>query len=552
MERLFAPLKYILIIDSIVLIICAVGIYHDALKQDLPLKFEKSGLKLILKGNNYGIPDISSGDTLAAIDGHKFTTPEEIEIYMDRVKENQSIRISFFKKGIVKDFIVKPVRFYSTLYLITNSFAGLIFIFIGLFVFTKNPESLPHRLLHWVAVGTALIMTTTWGNYSFSPWGIGYATRFIFSMSYTLTPVIFFHFTLNFPRAKKIGNKKLLIPLYSFSLLLGLYSFIAFMEAATVNSDPAIHRYFITFDFCRVLSVACIISGFIIFIHSYKTSDIESERKKIRWILYGLVIGPLAFVVLWVIPQALTGYGLLSEEFIVLLMLSVPVTFSIAILKYHAFDIDLIIKRSVIYSLVISALVIIYISIIFGATSAIKQISKFDVGTVSAIIIAFLFQPIKSKIQKIVDQKFFRVQYDFREALKIFYNEIKNSESKEKLAAYIVEESNKLIPVSKIGFFLFDSKASRMRLIAHINFNVLEGRSLFLDESGLKTELNQPIALPEKVESKVGLEPADKTVFIRWGISLVLPVKSSEGKILGFLVLGEKKFFCKPAWPWKK
>ncbi len=541
MKSLSAPFKYILILDSIILIICAAGIYQDALKQGLPLKFENSHSKLLLKENNYLISEISPGDTLAAINGLKFSSPEEVEVYMDGIRKNQSIKISFIKNKLVKNIFIKPVGFYSAFYLISNSFAGLVFILIGFFVLTKNPGSLTHRLFHWVVVCTAVIMTTTWGNYSSLTLGLGYAVRFIFSMAYTLTPVIFLHFTLTFPRQKKLQDKKLLIPLYSFSVLLGLYSFVTFMKAASLNSSQAIYRYVIAFDFCRILSVVCIISGLIIFIHSYMTSVIESERKKLRWILFGLVIGPLTFAVLWVIPQALTGYGLIPEELIVILMLSVPVAFSIAILRYHAFDIDLIIRRSVIYSLVIGVLVIIYTSLIFGVTHLIKQISQFDIGTVSAIIIAFLFQPIKSKIQRIVDRKFFRVQYDFRLALKKFLNEIKNSESKEILADHIVEESNKLIPVLKIGFFLFDGKTSRIRLIANKNFDLLVGRSLALDQSRLKTELNKPVALPEKVESTVDLELADRTVFRRWGIALILPIKSSEGKILGFLVLGEKK-----------
>ncbi|MFQ5798413.1 MAG: sensor histidine kinase, partial [Bacteroidota bacterium] len=57
----------------------------------------------------------------------------------------------------------------------------------------------------------------------------------------------------------------------------------------------------------------------------------------------------------------------------------------------------------------------------------------------------------------------------------------------------------------------------------------------------LKTRLQLPIGLHEKIEPGVPYESADPEVFRRWGMALGFPMMSENSEILGFLVLGEKK-----------
>lgn len=541
MQRFFNSLHSILAIDGIILIFCALGIYHTVLKIDLPIKFKSSGSVLVIKEVYRNNSVLQAGDTVISIDNYKFLSEEEIEVYLDGIHQSQSIKINYFKSGLPLEIRLKPIKFYSAFYIIIDSVTGFLFFLFGIFVLIKKPAEESARLFHWVTIGTAVIVTTTWGNYAFTHIGLGYVLRFLFSIAYTLSPVFFLHFALVFPHKKTIVNKNFLYASYLTAGLLGVSSFAVFLFSTSYITLRSIQLYLTFFNYCRFLTVACIISGLIVFFHSYKTTREESEKKKLRWVLLGLIIGPLGFALLWVIPQAFTSYGLIPEEFVLVLMLTVPVTFSIAILRYHLLDIDLIIKRSVIYFAVIGGLLLVYIALIFVVTNLVQNINEYTISTVSAIIIALLFQPAKNKVQKIVDRKFFRVQYDFREALKKFFNEVKDSNTKKMLTTKIVEQIINLLPVTKIGFFDFDLIKSRITLVAHNNFDLLEGRSIYLNQKELKSELNLPVALPDKVDSSVILEIADNRVFRRWGIALVLPIKSTNAGLLGFLVLGEIK-----------
>jgi hypothetical protein len=96
---------------------------------------------------------------------------------------------------------------------------------------------------------------------------------------------------------------------------------------------------------------------------------------------------------------------------------------------------------------------------------------------VAGVIVALLFQPVRMQVQKFVDKKFFRVQYDFRLAINQFFEEVKEINAIQTLAEKITERTEKLIPVKKIGFFLL-TQDNRIKLIAHKNFDLLIGRSI--------------------------------------------------------------------------
>jgi signal transduction histidine kinase len=529
-----------LLTDFVVLVFCIFGIYHIYMKVDLPVKFHSENSNLIVKKIKQPALNISVGDTVISINGNRFTSPEQVEVYLDGTKPGSSVNIVYLKKGSNQEINVKLISFYHISYLITAFLVGIIFLVIGIFVFLKKTEKKSSQLFHWVAVSTAAIIMMTWGNYNIHPKIIGYIVWILFTFSQLLAPVLFVHFTFIFPREKKV-HKSFYWLLYSLASILGLAGTYTFTKVWLNNSLDNIQIFLAVYDICRAFLVGSVLIGIINFIHSYKTSRSLADKKKLRWIMSGLFVGPFCYAVLWVIPQAIVYYGLLPEEIIVIFMLSIPVSFAIAILKYHILDIDLIIRRSVVYLIAITLLGILYALVILIISFSIKNVSEYFSTTVAALILLFLFQPAKLRIQRFVDKKFFRVHYNFRIASRKFLDEIKDCNNIKTLADKITNQINLLIAVKKQGFFLFSESNSRVYLEADYNFEILRGRGIFLDQGKLKTNLPQPVALINKVEPGSRIEEADEKVFKRWAISLVFPIKSSTELFLGFLVLGEKK-----------
>ncbi len=139
------------------------------------------------------------------------------------------------------------------------------------------------------------------------------------------------------------------------------------------------------------------------------------ERDQLKWITYATALTISAMLFTNNVP--------LAEEIISLLVFpiwpSVPVAAGIAILRHRLFDIDLIIRRTLIYGVLSASLALTY----FGSVALIQRFtparSQVDI-VVSTLAIAALFQPLRRRIQGGIDRRFYRRRYDGQQALTTF------------------------------------------------------------------------------------------------------------------------------------
>src|SRR5215208_4892449 len=157
-------------------------------------------------------------------------------------------------------------------------------------------------------------------------------------------------------------------------------------------------------------------------IYRYRRVSGPVEKQQTKWVVWGftvyIVILVVVLVISWIfslthpgIPQVF--YDLVSATVIVLATLLIPLSIGIAILSYHLWDIDLIIRRTLVYgslSLVLTAMFSItdtlLQSLFFFITGAEQSlVSTFG----SVIVIAVGFQPLRNRIQGGVDRLFDRL-----------------------------------------------------------------------------------------------------------------------------------------------
>lgn len=534
MKKLGKQVRLFVIIDAFLVIFCIPGIYHLHQKADLPFSLTQKQDTFFVRQSNGPVKGI-----LVSVDGLKLNKREEIEIYLDSKDIGEKVTISYLYKGenYVDRVILK--NFYSLPFILSTIFCGLLFFIFGIFVLLKCPENKAAKIFHWGSIGVAVILVYTWGNYTISPYGSGIAVRLLFQFSYTITPALFVWFSLTFPVDRVKQFKYPLMTDFFLGVVIALFNGWYFLLMIPDMTVKEISDYLNVFNINRAFSILNIVIAIIIFVVSYINATNSVDRKKLKWLLTGFFIGPLTFIVLWAVPQTLTSHGLMPEILIPVLMTAIPITFTIAIVKYHLMDIDLLIRKSVVYSIVIFFLIIIYITIIFIINNEILPLKNQTTSIVASIIVALLFEPLRRKVQSYVDKKFFRVQYDYREALKKFLKDISEIHIIPQLAEKVVKETQEFIPVDKIGFFLLSD--NHIKIIAHQNFELLVNRSLLFDANNLKSDLSNPIADPSRIESGVIFETADINLFKKWGIDLVIPVRSAEGLVYAFIVLGEKK-----------
>ena len=146
------------------------------------------------------------------------------------------------------------------------------------------------------------------------------------------------------------------------------------------------------------------------------------EREQIKWLLYAGAI----FTALYVPEIALMGgpEGLAGEVGMLLTFLSmplIPVAIGIAILRYRLWDIDILIRKTLIYTVLTTILALIYFSSVIllqqavGAITGIKNLPAITI--LSTLAIAALFTPLRRRVQDFIDRRFYRKKYDAQKIL---------------------------------------------------------------------------------------------------------------------------------------
>ena len=150
-------------------------------------------------------------------------------------------------------------------------------------------------------------------------------------------------------------------------------------------------------------------------------------RQQMKWLAYFLAVAFGTQLIFFELPGALFNPQVLDSFVYALVLIVVflgyPVVIGIAILRYRLYDIDVIIRRTLVYTLVTAALALIYVGSIIvlqrlfiGVTGQESTVAI----VVSTLLIAALFNPVRTRVQTLIDRRFYRRKYDAESTLAQF------------------------------------------------------------------------------------------------------------------------------------
>ncbi|HVQ88622.1 MAG TPA: hypothetical protein VMT88_10625 [Actinomycetes bacterium] len=144
---------------------------------------------------------------------------------------------------------------------------------------------------------------------------------------------------------------------------------------------------------------------------------------QLKWLAFAAVVATVAQVmqtVLWTLAQVY-GLPLGGVSFVVLALgfTAIPVACGVAILRYHLFDIDRVVSRSVAYLGVTAVVVTVYLCIVATMTYFLPVQTNLAValGTLAA---ASVLEPTRRHVQRAVDRRFNRARYDSVQTVEAF------------------------------------------------------------------------------------------------------------------------------------
>ena len=148
------------------------------------------------------------------------------------------------------------------------------------------------------------------------------------------------------------------------------------------------------------------------------------ERQQIKWLLYACALFAVFYIPADWISVLGPGISALWNLFSIALILAIPAAIAIAILRFRLWDIDVIIRRTLQYSLVTGLLALIYFgSVLLGQRVAGALTGEPDstlVLVVSTLLVAALFNPLRTRAQDFIDRRFYRRKYDALQTLAAF------------------------------------------------------------------------------------------------------------------------------------
>jgi len=222
-------------------------------------------------------------------------------------------------------------------------------------------------------------------------------------------------------------------------------SLAAVQNPLGISGTSALFDHFNTF--VNLVLFATIVASIASVIVRFRRAR-GDERLQLKWLAYGTIMSLLIIVAIIVYIFTNVNIGPFASTLFYLPVLSITISAAIAILKYRLYNIDILINRTLVYGALTALLALIYFGLVFILQSLVNalagQISQTPLVIVgSTLVIAALFQPLRRRIQQVIDRRFYRRKYDAARTVEAFSatlrNELDLSQLREHLKTVVQE-----------------------------------------------------------------------------------------------------------------
>lgn len=417
---------------------------------------------------------------------------------------------------------------------------GVSFLVVGYVVVMTKPQGAVQRMFGWFGIVSMFVFGLLNLNLDASadpPWKVK-LLGFGFFVSHVLVVPTFMLFFLNFPVRYAIAQKQW------FKVLLVLIGF-----AVALPFAPSVAEYLpqIILLILSLLPLALFFIGLGIFAVSYFRRVERHARKQLRPILIGSVIG-VASLVYVIVATSYNPFLLFTNPMLLapgLLIIMVPISFGYSIFRYRLMDIDVIIKRSLLYGIVTAVIAAMYILTVYGVGNLVAFWLGTEENTVMNVIalvaIAFAFDPIKRKVQNWIDRFFYHERYNYQTALSEFSQELPRLINLDQILISMINRISSTMHIEKVAVVICDEKEGCSSYSKGVDeeccrFGEREDGFLSLLR---RTKIPHSLALVAEEPESLNVNEEDRDKIIRSGIVLSIPMFLQD-RLIGTINVGPK------------
>ena len=289
-----------------------------------------------------------------------------------------------------------------------------------------------------------------------------------------LMPSVYTPIVLALPREWQLSGQLLnLAGLLAIYLLMGLFPSGRFMPrwiwapiiVLILSTGIPLGSALAVLAIALILALyGCIIAAQI---YRYRRST-PVEQAQTKWVVYGFILAlvvnqafwePVAWIPALQRPDSLYTAFAALDSFLILCILAV--SFGVAILRYRLYEIDVIIRRTLIYGSLTAILAVVYFAGVIGMQAIVNsiahkpdEVSSPVLIVITTLLIAALFQPLRRRIQRFIDRRFYRSRYDSRTTLDNFGAALRQEVDLPRLTGRLVEVVHETMQPEHVSLWL--------------------------------------------------------------------------------------------------
>ncbi len=478
------------------------------------------------------------GDIVEGIDRQAIRNPRHASQLLQSKSAGDRVPYLYRRDGEVREttLTLDSTRMANVRTYIVYCLVGLIYFMAGTYIVVRRPGLTAARLFFVLCTMFLIYFFSVSERSIFYYWSDLFI-RNMGTLASLMLPPLFFHFFAVFPQRRTwLESRPWLVPLL-YALPVGFYLDFSWKQlfgssAASINATQqmALGIYFT--------------AGLASLVRTYAGSSDTDMRQRVKFLTLGTVFGTLPFLVFNIALGRFIGqseWSLLGAVPMVL----VPVSFGYSIARYRLMDIEVFIRRSLIYALLTGLTVGAYLVLVVLVGHTLLDVSGQNsqlVAIVATLLIAAAFAPARERIQGFLERRFFREKHDLQQALHDLARVLPHTLERDTLIHLVETRIHELLHPTNFLFLsadpdvlTFSSEEGELPLL-HFS-RMLRRRGSAATPEVIQSEL---LRLARRHEASRDEFRAEMRLFERRGTELIIPAFAGE-RLVGAIALGPKR-----------
>jgi len=409
------------------------------------------------------------------------------------------------------------------------SFIGFLYLAIGLFTLFRGGRRESTLFFFVTLLSFIVYVYTPAGDIDFTY----KVLQLVEELATILLPPLTLNFFLVFPRPI-VRYRRLIAAMYVPPALLAAWDFdLLVLGNRLAIASP--YRSLLLIQHWELVHFAIYFTLAVVALaYTYRTAAAVG-KKQIKWIYLGMALGFVPFLLVYLVPYLVIGsvkpiYSTIS----ILPLALIPLAFAVSILKYKLWDVEVVIKEILAYSVTFIFGMIAFSTINLILSHVIEERSALErnfLAFTSGLLIAGVLIPVKGRIESVIEMLVYRDSYKHRRAIAEFAQELATFHDVHELISMMRERLRDALGLQRMNLFtregaslvIYDAEAGIPRRATIVDFGAMpsEGPLVLTDPR-----------LPEGSDLPWQL--------LRTGYRYLFPLRN-RGELQGLLLLGTKR-----------